>query len=246
LLAGEFIVNRGMPGRKAYPADRIQAHCAPLLAKVNACAATCDIPRAVPCHIATTMILVGRDPNCRAEERLMDTQTSVLISRPNQRRAFRASALSIGLFLWIAPSFAQDRESPFAPLAGAWTGSGTITLSSGAKERIRCQANYRLGSATATSLKLTCASDSYKFELESDVVVAPDGALSGIWSETTRHVAGRIVGRMTGSQIAVRAEGQTFSALMDITTRGSRQSVYIRAPGSEMSGVSIALDRRSR
>jgi hypothetical protein len=192
------------------------------------------------------MILVGCDPNCRGEESVMNSQTSLLISTKRRSCPFKASALSIGVLLWIAPSFAQDRESPFAPLAGAWTGSGTIALSSGAKERIRCQANYKLGSATATSLNLTCASDSYKFELESDVVIAPGGALSGIWTETTRHVAGRIVGRMTGSQIAVRAEGQTFSALLDITTRGSRQSVSIRAPGSEMSGVSITLERRSR
>jgi hypothetical protein len=167
-------------------------------------------------------------------------------SPPKCRWALAVSVLLIGLLLYEGPGLAQDRESPFAPLSGAWNGSGSIALSSGAKERIRCQANYQLRSATSTRLNLSCASDSYKFELESDVVVAPGGALSGIWSETTRHVAGQIVGRMTGSQIAVRAEGQTFSALLDIATRGNRQSISIRSPGSEMSGVSITLDRRSR
>ena len=158
--------------------------------------------------------------------------------------ALAGFALLIILLLSTVPSLAQTaRTSPFASLVGSWRGSGAITLSSGAKERIRCQADYRLKSLTATRLKLTCASDSYKFELESDVA-ATDGTLSGTWSERTRGVAGQIFGRISGSRIEIRAEGQTFSALLDMTTRGNRQSVSIRSPGSEMSGVSITLDRR--
>lgn len=155
-------------------------------------------------------------------------------------------ALIVVLLLFASPSLAQTRAAnPFAALAGSWTGSGTITMSSGAKERIRCRADYRPRGASTVHVAMSCDSDSYRFELESDVEAA-EGALSGTWSEMTRRVAGQIFGRMAGGQMEIRAAGQTFSALLDMTTRGRRQAVLIRSPGSEMSSVSITLERPSR
>lgn len=150
------------------------------------------------------------------------------------------------IMLSASPSFAQrDAGGPFAALPGSWTGTGTITMSNGTKERIRCQGQYRLETRTSVRLQLDCASDSYRFELQS-TTVADNGTLSGTWSERTRRVAGEISGRIAGGHMDIRAEGQTFTALLDMTTRGDRQSVSIRSPGSEMSQVSISLKRRSR
>jgi hypothetical protein len=92
---------------------------------------------------------------------------------------------------------------------------------------------------------MTCASDSYKFELRSNIS-ALDQRLAGTWNELTRGVGGQIVGRIVDNRLEIRAEGQTFTALLDMTTRGNRQSVSIRSPGSEMSEVSISLTRQSR
>lgn len=151
------------------------------------------------------------------------------------------------LFSLIAsPSLAQRPvEGPFAALPGSWTGTGTISLSSGAKERIRCRATYRLESGADLRLEISCTSDSYRFELASHIVYS-DQAISGSWNETTRGVGGTVTGTAIGSQIRARAEGQTFSAIMSMNTRGSRQSVSIQSPGSEMSGISIELTRGSR
>jgi hypothetical protein len=156
----------------------------------------------------------------------------------------QASALI--LLLSVSPGLAQrGPEGPFAALPGSWAGTGTITMSSGAKERIRCEGDYRLQSRTSVRLQLTCASDSYRFELRSETI-AVDQTLTGTWTELTRRVSGQIFGRWAGPRIEIRAESQTFSALLDMTTRGNRQSVLIRSPGSEMSAVSISLSRRSR
>jgi len=150
------------------------------------------------------------------------------------------------VMLSASPSFAQrNAGGPFSALPGSWAGTGTITMSNGAKERIRCQGQYRLETRTSVRLQLDCASDSYRFELRS-TTVAVNGGLSGTWSEQTRRVAGEISGRIAGDRVNIRAEGQTFTALLDMTTRGDRQSVSIRSPGSEMSQVSISLTRRSR
>ncbi|PWB64137.1 MAG: hypothetical protein C3F17_07875 [Bradyrhizobiaceae bacterium] len=138
-----------------------------------------------------------------------------------------------------------DPDAPFDDLPGSWSGNGTIAMSNGTKERIRCQATYRLESRNKVDLRLSCSSDSYKFELQSDTI-ATGQAISGNWIETTRRVSGQLVGRISGNRMNLRAESQTFNALLDMTTRGNRQAISIRSPGSEMSEVSISLTRRSR
>jgi hypothetical protein len=155
-------------------------------------------------------------------------------------------ASAVILLLSVSPGVAQrGPEGPFAALPGSWAGTGTITMSSGVKERIRCEGDYRLQSRTSVRLQLTCASDSYRFELRSEAV-ADGQRLTGTWTERSRRVSGQIFGRLLGPRMEVRAESQTFNALLDMTTRGNRQQVTIRSPGSEMSAVSISLSRRPR
>src|SRR4051812_18079319 len=124
------------------------------------------------------------------------------------------TVFAVLLALLASPGLAQPAESPFAGLPGSWTGTGTIALSSGAKERIRCRAAYRLdSSSTDLRLEMSCASDSYKFELQSHITYS-DNAISGSWNETTRGVGGTISGSATPTQIRAKAEGQTFTAIL--------------------------------
>ena len=161
-------------------------------------------------------------------------------------RVIGVIAISALLALVSQPALAAPADGPFAALQGSWSGTGTIVLSSGAKERIRCRSNDRVGSSnTELRLDLNCESDSYQFNLESQILYR-DGTVSGNWFETTRATGGTISGRIAGNQIQVRAEGQTFSAILSVTTRGERQSISIRSPGSEMSDVTITLSRKSR
>jgi hypothetical protein len=173
----------------------------------------------------------------------------LLLLRSTQRYCggFRRAMLAVVLSLLASPSLAQrPAEGAFAVLPGDWAGTGTIALSNGAKERIRCRATYRLeGSSSDLRLEINCTSDSYKFELQSRITYS-DGAITGSWNETTRGVGGIVTGSATATQIRARAEGQTFTALLAMNTRGSRQSVSIQSPGSEMSDITIDLTRGSR
>ncbi len=68
------------------------------------------------------------------------------------------------------PAPVQAFSSPFTAMSGSWSGSGTITTSNGNKERIRCRAKYDVdGAGSNLDLTLRCASDSYNFELQSNV-----------------------------------------------------------------------------
>ena len=140
----------------------------------------------------------------------------------------------------VSPAFAQS--APFAGLAGAWSGSGTISLSDGSKERLRCRATYRVAAGdNALQQSLRCASDSYKIELSSDVV-SEGGRVSGSWSEASRGVSGTLQGRASGGRIAVTVDAPGFSANLTLTTTGNKQSISIVSE-SDIRDVSIAMIR---
>lgn len=153
-----------------------------------------------------------------------------------------ATAAAAGFLMLAAPPGAVALAGPFSALAGTWSGAGTITMSSGARERIRCRATYNVGNAGSNvNLTLRCASDSYNFELQSNVADS-GGAVSGTWAELTRRVGGSLEGRAHGNSIQVRVSG-TLSAMLAVNTNANKQSISIDAPGSEMAAVSISLSR---
>jgi len=92
-------------------------------------------------------------------------------------------------------------------------------------------------------LALRCASDSYTFDFRATGTLQGNN-ISGNWDESTRYAAGTFSGVVNGPQINARADGQTFSALLTLTTRGSRQTISIRSPGSTLSEATIVLSRR--
>lgn len=147
------------------------------------------------------------------------------------------AAFAAAFLCSAAPSGAQ--RGPFAGLSGTWSGSGSITLANGGRERPRCRAIYAVGEdGTRLQQNLRCASDRYRFDGD---VVSEAGALTGTWSETSRHVSGKVSGRVNSGQIQARIDGPGFSAGMTINTRGNRQSVTISSPGHEITQVSIDL-----
>jgi hypothetical protein len=142
----------------------------------------------------------------------------------------------------VTASSAMAQSAPFAGLAGAWSGSGTISLSDGSKERLRCRATYRVAPGdNALQQSLRCASDSYKIELSSDVV-SEGGRVSGSWSETSRGISGSLQGRASGGRIAVVVDAPGFSANLTLSTAGKKQTVSIVSEG-DIRNVSIAMTR---
>jgi hypothetical protein len=163
-----------------------------------------------------------------------------MIRLPGLRSALLIAAACAGLLLSNSTSYAQS--GPFAGLAGVWSGGGTVTLDDGSTERIRCRATYAVGGGgTGLNQSLTCASDSYRFNLSSNVV-ANGGSLSGTWSESSRNVNGSLEGRGSNGNFQIVASAPGFMANITLTTRGNRQSVVIRAE-SQFRGASISLSR---
>src|SRR5262249_33744738 len=118
------------------------------------------------------------------------------MSKPGStlRQLLGSAVLAASMMLLASPGQAQT--GPFANMAGAWTGSGKILIKDGGSESIRCRATYTVANAGAgLSQVLRCASDSYRFDLTTNVV-ASGSTVSGSWSETSRNVNGTLGGKI--------------------------------------------------
>jgi hypothetical protein len=153
--------------------------------------------------------------------------------------AVKSAAVGAALLLSLSASHAQS-SSPFVGFDGAWSGTGTVTLSDGTTERIRCKTDYKVnGSGLNLKQNLHCASDSYKFDLSSDVTSQGE-RISGNWSEASRNIFGNLQGTAGGGQINVFVEANGFSANLTLRTIGNKQTVQISSKG-EIRGVNITM-----
>lgn len=150
-----------------------------------------------------------------------------------------------GLLTIASPAAAGNSgHGAFAGLAGSWTGDGTVTMSNGQHERIRCRATYTvqpMGSSLNQGLR--CASDSYTFDVKSNLIADSGGGLSGTWSETTRQVTGEVSGRIEPGRIQTTVEALGFTAHLSVSTQGSHQSVSIEPENSEIQAVRVEMRR---
>ena len=153
-------------------------------------------------------------------------------------QAIKSAGIGAVLMLSVTASHAQS--GPFAGFSGAWSGNGTVALSDGTTERIRCKADYKVdGSGLALKQSLHCASDSYKFDLSSDVQSQGD-QISGYWSEASRNVNGSLQGTAGGGRIEVFVQAAGFAASLTLQTNGNKQTVQISSKG-EIKGVNITM-----
>ncbi|WP_291858335.1 hypothetical protein [Bradyrhizobium sp.] len=151
-------------------------------------------------------------------------------------------AAGIGAALMFSVSAGHAQSGPFAGFDGSWAGNGTVALSDGTIERIRCKAAYKVnGSGMGLKQNLDCASDSYKFNLSSDVTSNGD-RISGNWSEKSRNIFGNLQGTAGGGQIEVFVEASGFAANLTLKTTGNKQTVQISSKG-EIRGVNITMSK---
>src|ERR1700687_5709770 len=104
-------------------------------------------------------------------------------------------AAGVGAALMLSVSVIHAQSGPFTGFNGSWSGNGTVALSDGTTERIRCKASYNVnGAGLGLKQTLRCASDSYKFDLSTDITSQGD-RIYGNWSEASRNLSAICRGR---------------------------------------------------
>lgn len=144
-----------------------------------------------------------------------------------------------GLVIWDAP-MTEAADGPFAPLIGAWNGSGQIKFSGGSSEALKCRAYYTAKDANAVGLSIRCASTSAKIELRANLNSA-SGAVSGTWEERTFNAMGQVSGHASPNRLNLAVSGGGFSATMAVGISGANHTVSIQTQGVGFTNVSINM-----
>ena len=133
-------------------------------------------------------------------------------------------------------------DSPFAALAGSWTGGGQIRLDDGKSERLTCRALYNAkDSGASLGLSLRCASTSYKIELRSSLQY-DGGRISGSWEERTFNAGGEVSGKAANGAMVLAFSGNVTGS-MSVTYGGASQTVSLKTTGSNLAGLTLNLSK---
>jgi len=153
-----------------------------------------------------------------------------------------AASTAFALFLIASPVHAQS-GGIFAGLGGNWSGTGTIFVADGGSERIRCRATYNVGPDNMTLQQtLRCASDSYKFELTTDI--RSNGSnVTGYWTETTRNLNGTLDGTGSNGQFNVLVSANGFAAELSLSVYGGKQTIVMSSKNTDLRGLNISMSK---
>jgi hypothetical protein len=157
-------------------------------------------------------------------------------------RSQAIASTNLALLLVIAMSPACDAAAgPIEDLTGYWTGAGTVVLTNGDTERVKCAVVYKVG-AGGTQIKQTlrCASAAYSISGAAELRV--NGAqVSGNWEEKTYSATGEVAGRYTGSSFVLSIKGANFTAGMNVGLSSCKQSISITPHGLDVRRISMNL-----
>jgi hypothetical protein len=149
------------------------------------------------------------------------------------------SRAMIGGMLMLALSQTGFAD-PTGELAGYWTGSGSVLLSNGKTERVKCNVIYKAADGGGLRQTMRCASADYSINSLADLRIK-GGQVSGSWEEKTYAAKGDVTGRYSGEAFALTIQGANFSAAMNVTLSSCKQSINISPQGLEVTRVTMAL-----
>ncbi len=131
--------------------------------------------------------------------------------------------------------------SPIGEMAGYWTGAGSVTLSSGNTERVKCAVIYKVSDdGVQIKQNIRCASTDYSINASADLRVKGE-QVSGSWEEKTYSATGEVTGRYNGTSLVLSIQGANFTAAMNVSLSACKQSINISPKGLDVNRISIGL-----
>lgn len=159
--------------------------------------------------------------------------------------ATRSGALALLLAIVPAsgPAAPALSAQPIDGYDGRWSGWGSITMTNGTAEQVKCVATYFVKQAGAElTQNLRCASQSFRIDAVAKLDVKGDD-VTGKWEERTYSAQGSVSGRLTSGGFNLSIQGEGFSAAMRVAMTDCKQSITIAPRGFEISRIAIGLDK---
>lgn len=136
---------------------------------------------------------------------------------------------------------AAKAASPIEAMAGYWSGTGSVALSGGKSERVKCSVTYKVSSSgSQIKQNMRCASTDYKIDAAADLRIQ-SGNVSGTWEEKTYSANGQVSGRVAGNSMNLTIKGEAFSAGMNLSTSDCKQTINITPKGLDVTRIQISL-----
>jgi hypothetical protein len=110
------------------------------------------------------------------------------------------AGIALGLGLAIHPTMVAA-ETP--SLDGSWSGGGSVSFPSGAKESARCRANFKKRGAEKYLVSARCASASGKVEQSAMLTYVGGNRFTGSFYNTDFNVDGTITVTVSGNSQSV-------------------------------------------
>ncbi len=124
-----------------------------------------------------------------------------------------------GAMLAAFATVAPVKAAVAAELSGSWSGSGTVTLSSGAREKARCRASYTHAGGRTYAMSATCATASAKVSQTAILSQNTKNRFGGTFYNPEYGVTGRIRIVVSGKRQTVYLSGSAGHATFSLNRR---------------------------
>jgi hypothetical protein len=133
--------------------------------------------------------------------------------------------------------------SPIEDMNGYWSGSGSVVLSNGNTERVKCSVFYKVSEGgTQIRQAMRCASADYKIDALAELRVRGE-KVSGSWEEKTYSATGEVSGRFADNNFVLSIKGANFTAAMSVSLSDCKQNISISPQGLDVTRISIGLGK---
>lgn len=114
--------------------------------------------------------------------------------------------------------FPGERAAEAASIEGSWSGSGTVKLTEGGVERVRCRIRYEKSTGRTFVLHVTCAHSNGTFRVSGRIVRLSGGnRYSGRLYSDQYSVAGDVGISVSGSRQTLTAKSTKGTATVKLT-----------------------------
>lgn len=109
------------------------------------------------------------------------------------------------------------KKASVASLEGSWSGGGSVSFASGAKEQARCRAHYRSAGTSSYTMNATCATASGRASQIATVRQVGENRYSGSFYNSEYSISGVIHIVVRGASQTVRLLSESGSAVINLS-----------------------------
>lgn len=128
-------------------------------------------------------------------------------------------------------------------LAGRWSGWGSVKMSNGATEQVKCVSTFFVENAgKAVRQNLRCASSSYKIDVRANLNVSGT-SISGTWEERNHSNSGSVSGTLSGTTFRLAISGPVLNAAMTMASSPCKLNINIAPRNFNVERIAIGLSK---